>query len=103
MSHTCAHGRGSATRSVGLVFLLLASLFSVIPVEASNHTFGTIEVFSDQSSSTMVDTTTTGPVTVNLTIQRNTTIGDATLHITYDVMDDSPGELTLDLDGDGQY
>ena len=103
MSHTCAHGQGSATRSVGLAFLLLASLFSVLPVEASSHTFGTIEVFSDQSSSTVVDTTTTGPVTANLTIQRNTTIGDASLHITYDVMDDSPGELTLDLDGDGQY
>mgnify|MGYP003330694378 FL=1 len=40
---------------------------------------------------------------VNLTLQRNTTIGGASFHITYDVNDPSPGSLTVDLDSDGQY
>ena len=50
-----------------------------------------------------LQTDSTSTSTVNLTLQRNTTIGGASFHITYDISDPSPGSLTVDLDSDGQY
>ena len=70
---------------------------------SANPASGVIDTFADGSASLTVQTDSTAPTTVNLTLQRNSTIGGASFHITYDVNDPSPGSLTVDLDSDGQY
>ena len=64
---------------------------------------GTIEQFSDLSYDIELQTDSQNPVSVDLTIQRNTTIHDASFQITYDDQDPSPGEFIFDIDEDGMY
>ena len=82
---------------------MVLSLFSSIPLATANPTSGTIETFADGSSSVEVVTNNLAPSTVNLTIQRNTTIDSASFSVNYDSSDVSPGSVTIDLDSDGQY
>ena len=82
---------------------MVSSLFAYTPMASANPTSGVIDTFADGSASLTVQTDSTAPTTVNLTLQRNSTIGGASFHITYDVNDPSPGSLTVDLDSDGQY
>ena len=82
---------------------MVSSLFAYAPIASANPASGVIDTFADGSTSLTVQTDSTTPTTVNLTLQRNTTIGAASFHITYDINDPSPGSLTVDLDSDGQY
>ena len=95
--------QSSATRSLILALLMVSSLFASIPFAAANPASGVIDTFADGSTSLTLQTDSTSTSTVNLTLQRNTTIGGASFHITYDINDPSPGSLTVDLDSDGQY
>ena len=95
--------QSSATRSVILALLMVSSLFASIPSATANPASGVIDTFADGSTSLTLQTDSTSTSTVNLTLQRNTTIGGASFHITYDINDPSPGSLTVDLDSDGQY
>ena len=103
MPLTRARAQASASRSVSLAILMILSVFSAIPIASANPTSGTIENFSDVSSSVVLNTDSQTASPVNVTIQRNTTIDSASFHITYDTNDASPGSLTVDLDSDGQY
>ena len=102
MPPTRAPAQASASRSVTLAILMVLSCFSYIPIASANPS-GTIETFADGSSSVEVNTNTQSPSTVNLSVNRNTTIGSSSFHLNYDSADTSPGELTIDLDSDGQY
>jgi len=102
MPLTRAPAQASASRSVILALLMVLSCFSYIPI-ASADPSGTIETFADGSSSIQVNTNTQSPSTVNLSVVRNTTIGSSSFHLNYDSTDTSPGELTIDVDSDGQY
>ena len=82
---------------------MFSSVFAALPFAAANPTSGTIETFTDGSSSVALVTDSQSIVSTNITISRNTTIGDASFQIMYDVNDPSPGELTLDIDNDGMY
>ncbi|MEE2812747.1 MAG: hypothetical protein VX320_06450 [Candidatus Thermoplasmatota archaeon] len=82
---------------------MFSSLFATLPHAAANPTSGTIENFTDGSSSVILNTNSQATVSTNVSIFRNTTIGDATFQIMYDVSDPSPGELTLDIDSDGMF
>ena len=95
--------QASATRSVILALMMILSTFSAIPIASANLSSGTIETFADGSSSIIVNTNNQAPSTVNLSIDRNTTIGSASFHLNYDSTDTSPGELTIDVDSDGQF
>ena len=95
--------QASATRSVILALMMILSTFSAIPIASANLGSGTIETFADGSSSITVNTNNQVPSTVNLSIDRNTTIGSASFHLNYDSTDTSPGELTIDVDSDGQF
>ena len=95
--------QSSATRSVILALLMVSSLFASMPLATANPASGVIDTFADGSTSLTLQTDSTSTSTVNLTLQRNTTIGGASFHITYDINDPSPGSLTVDLDSDGQY
>ena len=103
MPLTRARAQASASRSVSLVILMILSVFSSMPIASANPTSGTIESFSDGSSSITLNTDSQLGSSVNVTIQRNTTIDSASFHITYDTNDPSPGSMTVDLDSDGQY
>ncbi len=103
MPLTRTPAQASASRSVILALLMVLSLFSSIPLATANPTSGTIETFADGSSSVEVVTNNLAPSTVNLTIQRNTTIDSASFNVNYDSSDVSPGSVTIDLDSDGQY
>ena len=74
-----------------------------MPIVSANPSSGTIETFADGSSSVEVNTNTQSPTTVNLSVNRNSTIGSSSIHLNYDSTDTSPGELTIDVDSDGQY
>lgn len=102
MPLTRAPVQASASRSVILALLLVLSCFSSIPIATANSS-GTIETFADGSSSVEVNTNTQSPSTVNLSVGRNTTIGSSSFHLNYDSTNPSPGELTIDVDSDGQY
>ena len=102
MPLTRAPAQASASRSVILALLMVLSCFSSIPI-ASADPSGTIETFADGSSSIQVNTNTQSPSTVNLSVNRNSTIGSSSFHLNYDSSDTSPGELTIDVDSDGQY
>ena len=93
----------SASRSVMLAMLMLLCTLGGVPGVVANPQSGTITTFADGSSSVTVATDSTTPVSVNLSLLRNTTIDDAMLHLTYDVQDPSPGHVTLDVDDDGMY
>ena len=95
--------QASASRSVILAILMVLSIFSSIPLASADPSSGTIETFADGSSNVQVNTNNQAPSTVNLTIQRNTTIDSASFNLNYDSTDTSPGFLTIDLDSDGQY
>ena len=95
--------RLSATRSVILALLMVSSLFATIPIVSANPSSGVINTFANGNTSVTMQTDSGSTSSVNLTLQRNTTIGGASFHITYDVNDPSPGSLTVDLDSDGQY
>ncbi|MEE2759094.1 MAG: hypothetical protein VYA86_03840 [Candidatus Thermoplasmatota archaeon] len=82
---------------------MVSSLFSAIPIATADPASGVISNFSDGSNSVSLQTSNISVSTVNLTIQRNTTIGDASFQITYDSNDPSPGAMTVDLDSDGLY
>ncbi|MEE2747789.1 MAG: VCBS repeat-containing protein [Candidatus Thermoplasmatota archaeon] len=82
---------------------MVLSLFSSIPLASADPSSGTIETFADGSSSVQVVTNNQITSTVNLSIQRNTTIDSASFNLNYDSGDASPGSLTIDLDSDGQY
>ena len=94
---------GSASRSFFLVSILIFSVFPLTTIVSANPTSGTIDTFADGSYTIDVDTDNQQPITVNLTIPRNTTIESAGFELSYDSTDPSPGELTIDLDSDGQY
>ncbi|MDP6906752.1 MAG: VCBS repeat-containing protein [Candidatus Thalassarchaeaceae archaeon] len=91
------------SHTVIVAFLLLSSVFVMIPNAAANPTSGTIETFTDGTFSVDLATNPSSTTSTNVTIQRNTTIGDATFQISYDSNDPSPGQLTLDIDSDGFY
>ena len=76
--------QASATRSVILALMMILSTFSAIPIASANLGSGTIETFADGSSSITVNTNNQAPSTVNLSIDRNTTIGSASFHLNYD-------------------
>ena len=82
---------------------MVSSLFASTPIASANPASGVIDTFADGSTSVTLQTDSNSTSTVNLTLQRNTTIGGASFHITYDTSDPSPGSLTFDLDSDGQY
>ena len=103
MPLTCTRAQASASRSVSLAILMVLSLFASTSFVVADPTSGTIETFADGSSSIDLDTDNQSASTVNLSIQRNTTIESASLHIGYNTMDASPGSLTIDIDSDGQY
>jgi len=75
-----------------------------MPLTTADHpSSGTVSTFADGTSSTTVDTNSSAAETVILTIPKNSTIGEATFHLTYDIQDPSPGAVTLDIDSDGQW
>ncbi|MEE2811422.1 MAG: VCBS repeat-containing protein [Candidatus Thermoplasmatota archaeon] len=80
---------------------MFTSVFSMLPLVSADS--GTIEQFSDLSYDIELQTDSQNPVSVDLTIQRNTTIHDASFQITYDDQDPSPGEFIFDIDEDGMY
>ena len=82
---------------------MVSSLFASIPSVTANPASGVIDTFADGNTSVILQTDSTTTSTVNLTLQRNTTVGGASFHITYDINDPSPGSMTVDLDSDGQY
>ncbi|MDP6844673.1 MAG: hypothetical protein QF722_03875, partial [Candidatus Thalassarchaeaceae archaeon] len=79
------------------------STFSSFPIASADPASGTIETFADGSSSVEVTTNNQATSTVNLSVERNTTIDSSSFHLNYDSADMSPGSLTLDVDSDGQF
>lgn len=94
---------GSVPRSFFLVAILIISVFPLSIIVSANPTSGTIDTFSDGANTIELNTDNQQPITVNLSIPRNTTIESAEFELTFDTTDPSPGEFTIDLDGDGHY
>ena len=103
MALTRTPAQASASRSFILALLMVLSTFSSFPIASADPASGTIETFADGSSSVEVTTNNQATSTVNLSVERNTTIDSSSFHLNYDSADMSPGSLTLDVDSDGQF
>ena len=84
--------------SMFLIVLFLTSFMPLNPVSAET----TIPNFTGHGSSILLELNNTDAATLNLTLQRNTTIETAIFDIIYETTADSPGTVNLDIGRDGQ-
>ncbi len=93
--------------TISLIFLLSVFIPLLENVNATGGS-GTITTFSDNSSSsTILLNGTSNHTSLNITLDRNTTITNSVFDISYDwdqfLPNDTPGSVILDIENDGQY